>query len=151
MVFVDLDTNIDETTQRTILKDSNVVIANINPDDQSLDEPDWLYLSINVVPGTPEKTSIDNASVVLSKSKFRYNAKVQKPSVKTINGMTLKAGIDYNVTWSNPSSKNAGKYTVNIQGKGAYTGSTKATYRIYKAKNPIILKAKTVTVKKSLL
>ena len=128
-----------------------VVIANINPDDQSLDEPDWLYLSINVVPGTPEKTSIDNASVVLSKSKFRYNAKVQKPSVRTINGMTLKAGTDYTVTWSDPSSKNAGKYTVNIQGKGAYTGSTKATYRIYKAKNPIILKAKTVTVKKRIL
>ena len=37
MVFVDLDANIEESVQRTILKDSNVVVANINQRLSSVD------------------------------------------------------------------------------------------------------------------
>ena len=74
--------------------------------------------------------SIANAKVVLSASSFAYNGKVRKPSIKTINGKALKSGTDYTVKWSNTSSKNVGSYTVTITGKGNYTGTTKATYKI---------------------
>ena len=123
--------------------------ASLKSEHPNYNNPEWLYLSVNVVSGTPKKTSIANAPVVLSKTKFTYNGKIQKPSIRTINGMTLKAGTDYTINY--PSSKNAGTYTVKIQGVGAYTGSTKATYRINKAKNPMTVKAKTVSVKKKVL
>ena len=42
----------------------------------------------------------------------------------------LISGTDYTVEWSNASSKNVGSYKVTITGKGAYTGVTKATYKI---------------------
>ena len=74
--------------------------------------------------------SIKDAKVVLSAASFTYNTKVQKPTIKTIKGLTLKEGTDYTAAWSNASSKNAGTYTVTITGKGNYTGTTKATYKI---------------------
>ena len=83
--------------------------------------------------GEPEmklKTSIQGANVALSATSFTYNGKAQKPVIKTIGGKTLKAGVDYSAKWSNASSKNAGTYSVTITGKGNYTGSTKATYKI---------------------
>jgi len=95
--------------------------------------------------------SIQDAKVVLSKTAFTYNAKVQKPAIKTIKGLTLKEGTDYTAAWSNASSKNVGTYTVTITGKGGYTGTTKATYTINKATNPLTIKEKTATVKYSKL
>ena len=74
--------------------------------------------------------SIQGATVVLSSSAFTYNKKVQKPTVKTVGGKTLKSGTDYTIKYSNASSKNVGSYTVTITGKGDYTGTTKATYKI---------------------
>ena len=74
--------------------------------------------------------SIKDAKVVLSKTAFTYNGKVQKPTIKTIRGLDLKAGTDYTVAWSNASSKSVGKYTVTITGKGSYTGTTKTAYKI---------------------
>ena len=104
----------------------------------------------NTTPPAPqEPVSIKDAQVVLSKTAFTYNAKVQKPAIKTIKGFTLKEGTDYTAVWSNDSSKNAGTYTVTITGKGDYTGTTKATYTISKAANPMTLKAKTASVKYS--
>ena len=91
--------------------------------------------------------SIDKAAVQLSAKSFTYNGKVQKPTIKKIGGAALKKGTDYTVKWSNASSKNAGKYTVTIIGKGKYTGTTKATYTIKKAKNPMKVTGKTPIVK----
>ena len=109
-------------------------------------------LTIRVVAGTPaEPVSINGAKVVLSKTAFTYNAKVQKPTIKTIKGLTLKEGTDYAAKWSNGSSKNAGTYTVTITGKGNYTGTAKATYTINKAANPLTIKGKTATIKYSKL
>lgn len=105
----------------------------------------------NADPQPPAPVSIKDAKVVLSKTAFTYNAKVQKPAIKTIGGKVLAEGTDYTAVWSNKSSKNAGSYTVTITGKGNYTGTTKATYKINKAANPLTIKAKTATVKFSKL
>lgn len=95
--------------------------------------------------------SIDGAKVTLSKTAFTYNEKVQKPTIKTIGGKTLKEGTDYTVTWSNKSSKNVGTYTVTVKGIGKYKGTAKATYKINKAENTLTVKGKTATVKYSKL
>lgn len=91
--------------------------------------------------------SIEGAKVVLSATSFRYNGKVRKPSIKTINGLNLKVDTDYTVKWSAKSPKNAGKYTLTVTGKGNYAGTAKATYRITKAANTLKVKGKTVRVK----
>ena len=78
----------------------------------------------------PKLISIKNAKVTLSASAFTYNGKVRRPSIKTIGGKKLTAGTDYTVKWSNSSSKNVGTYTVTITGKGRYTGTSKAKYKI---------------------
>ena len=95
--------------------------------------------------------SIENAKTVLYKDTFTYNGKVQKPKVKTIKGLSLKAGSDYTMDWSTNNSKNAGTYLVTIDGKGNYSGSTDAIYTIKKAKNPMKLKGKTIQLKKKKL
>ena len=92
-------------------------------------------------------TQINN--VVLSKTSYTYNGKVQKPSIKTICGKSLKEGTDYEAKWSNNSSKNAGTYTVTVTGKGDYKGTGTAKYTIAKASNTMKIKAKTATVKRS--
>ena len=88
---------------------------------------------------------------MLYKDTFTYNGKVQKPKVKTIKGLSLKAGSDYTMDWSTENSKNAGTYLVTIDGKGNYSGSTDAIYTIKKAKNPMKLKGKTIQLKKKKL
>lgn len=96
---------------------------------------------------TFQPTQIKN--VVLSKSSYTYNGKVQKPAIKTICGKTLKEGTDYTAKWSNKSSKNAGTYSVTVTGKGDYVGTGTAKYTIAKAANTLKIKPKTATVKYS--
>ena len=98
-----------------------------------------------------DPVSLENAKVALSKTSFTYNTKVQKPVIDTIKDLTLTEGTDYTVKWSNPSSTNAGTYTVTITGIGGYTGTTKATYKIDKAANPLTAKGRKVTIKYSKL
>ncbi|MBQ1390389.1 MAG: InlB B-repeat-containing protein, partial [Firmicutes bacterium] len=62
-----------------------------------------------------------------------YNGTMQKPApaVKmTLSGktVTLKSGTDYTVTYKN--NKNAGTATVTVTGKGNFTGSKSATFKI---------------------
>ena len=90
--------------------------------------------------------SIQDAEVVLSKTTFTYNKRIQKPAIETIGGMTLTEGTDYTAEWSKVSPKNAGEYSVTITGAGNYTGTTEATYEIKKAKNPLKVKAKSKVI-----
>ncbi len=96
--------------------------------------------------------NIKDAKVVLSKTAFTYNAKPQKPYVKTIGGKALVLNTDYTVIIKNSkgtvitSPKVTGTYTMYITGKGYYKGPTKASFAIKKAANPVIVKAKTATV-----
>lgn len=91
-------------------------------------------------------TPIDNAKVTLSKTKFTYNGKKQKPAIRTIGGKALKKDTDYTVTWPSSPVK-VGTYTITITGKGMYSGTTKVTYQIVQAANPLLVKAKKATVK----
>jgi len=95
--------------------------------------------------------SIDGAKIVLSKTTFTYNGKPQKPTIETIDGMTLTENTDYTVAWADASSKNAGTYKLTVTGIDGYKGTAEATYKIIKAKNPLTVKAKTGTVKYSKL
>ena len=108
-----------------------------------VEEP-FYYLSMNFKMST---TSLANAVVKLSKTSFVYKKKVQKPKIVNIDGKALKEGTDYTTKWSNGSSKNVGSYTITITGIGEYSGTTKATYKITKAANPLNVKGKKATVK----
>ena len=59
----------------------------------------------------------------------------------------LTEGKDYTIKYSN--NVNAGTATVTAAGKGNYTGSISKKFRIYKATNPLKVKGKTATVKRS--
>ena len=76
--------------------------------------------------------------VTLGATKYAYNGKVKKPSVKsvTLAGKQLKAGIDYTVTYK--KNKNIGKASVVITGKGDYTGSVTKTFTIYAKKGTTV-------------
>lgn len=86
------------------------------------DEPDK--------PVAPTPVDISKARVILSKTAFTYNGKVQKPVIKTIGGKKLAEGKDYTLKWSDASSKKVGPYTLTITGKGNYTGIVKSSYNI---------------------
>ena len=104
-----------------------------------------LYAQWKAIP----KTSIAKAKITLSKSEFTYNAKKQKPTIKkvVVAGKTLRNGTDYSATWSDASSKNAGTYSITLQGKGLYKGQAKIKYKIKKASNSLKVSAKSKTVK----
>lgn len=58
-----------------------------------------------------------------------YTGQKQKPApTVTLNGKTLKKGTDYTVSYKN--NKNAGVATVTVKGKGDYSGTATATFRI---------------------
>ena len=89
-----------------------------------------LECPVKVVSADSAPISIDNAAVTLAAASYTYNGKVRKPAVKTVGGMTLAAGTDFDVSYSAAAPKNVGQYTVTVTGKGKYTGTAKAAYRI---------------------
>ena len=121
------------------------VDAKLKVPNKNYEVPYGVWVEFTVVEDTP--VDIGETKVKLSRSTFTYNGKVQKPQIQTIKGLKLKEGTDYEATWSDASSKKAGTYTITIEGKGLYTGTTDVTYTIKKAKNPLTLKAKTVSLK----
>lgn len=73
--------------------------------------------------------SISSASVSGIKDMLYTGKKlVQKKLTVKLGGKKLKNGTDYTVTYKN--NKKVGKATVTIKGKGNYTGSKKAAFRI---------------------
>ncbi len=104
-------------------------------------------------PTTPTKP----VTYKLSKAKVAsipdkaYTGKAITPSVKVTYGKkTLAKGKDYTLTYKN--NKKIGTATVEIKGKGSYTGTIKKTFKIVKAANPMTVKVttKTVSYKKAL-
>ena len=99
--------------------------------DNGTDEPIVMECKVTVTgQGAQAPVSIGNALVVLAASDYTYNGKVIKPSVKTVGGKTLVNGTDYTVSYSPASPKSVGQYTVTVTGKGSYTGTAKAIFRI---------------------
>lgn len=80
---------------------------------------------------TIKAASVSKANLSLSKTSFVYSGKVQRPTVKSVGGKSLKAGTDYTIEYSSSSPKAVGSYSVWVVGKGNYKGtSAKATYTI---------------------
>ena len=86
------------------------------------------FLKLKVISDDP--VDISGSEVELSQSVFTYNGKVQKPSIITVKGLKLREGTDYTAEWSDLSSKTVGTYTVTITGKGNYSRTTTAEYKI---------------------
>ena len=83
------------------------------------------------------KTNLKDAKVKLSTESFTYNCKVQRPKVTiTYNGNGLKEKKNYIVKFSK-GCKNVGTYTVQITGKGSYTGTVKKKFTILPPKTQI--------------
>lgn len=84
--------------------------------------------------------------VKLSKTRFTYNGKVQKPSVTVIaDGVTMPAS-EYKIIWPK-GMKNAGDYFVEVEMTDNYIGNNGEHYAIAKASNPLVANGKTATVK----
>ena len=100
----------------------------------------------------PRTTDISGAAMTLSKTTYTYDGTVKKPSVKSVvlNGVTLKAGTDYTVSYAS-GRKNAGFYKVTVTGIKKYSGKISMAFEINKAKNNLKVTAKTATVKYSKL
>ncbi|MDO4399430.1 MAG: hypothetical protein Q4D27_00605 [Coriobacteriia bacterium] len=76
------------------------------------------------------KASLATATVSVKSTSYTGKALTPKPTVK-LGGKTLKAGTDYTVSYS--QNKNVGTAQLTIKGKGAYTGSKTASFKIAKA------------------
>ncbi len=76
-----------------------------------------------------EAASLSGAEVTLSSDLFTYTGSAIKPvATVSLGGKTLAVGTDYAVSYSN--NVVAGIATVTVAGKGNYTGSKTATFRI---------------------
>ena len=84
--------------------------------------------------------------LTLSKTKYVYNGKVQKPKVTVRNENTILPSSDYTVTYSK-GCKNVGSYKVTVTLKGKYTGTATAEYVI----NPKATSLKKLTAGKKKL
>lgn len=92
--------------------------------------PDTHAAAAAAVPAAKAK-SIAKAKLTLSKSSYVYSGKQCKPSVTVkLSGKKLKKGTHYTVAYQN--NVKAGKATVVVTGKGAYTGTVKKTFKIAK-------------------
>ncbi|MGO5542286.1 hypothetical protein ACTQWG_07255 [Blautia sp. HCP3S3_H10_1] len=84
------------------------------------------------------KVNLKNAEIRLSAGQFTYNKKVQRPKVTvTYKGKKLKEKKNYTVKYSS-GCRNVGSYTIQIIGKGAYTGTVKRQFTILPPKTQII-------------
>lgn len=77
--------------------------------------------------------SITQAKITLSKTTYVYDGTVKTPKITVkLDGVTLKNGDDYTIKYTN--NKKMGKATVNITGKGVYSGKIKKSFTITKRK-----------------
>ena len=84
------------------------------------------------------KVNVKNTRIKLSATKLTYNKKVQRPKVRvTYKGKVLKEKKNYIVKYSK-GCKKVGTYTVQIIGKGTYTGTVKKQFVILPPKAQII-------------
>lgn len=80
--------------------------------------------------------SITKTTISLSKTSYIYSGSAFKPTVAVKLGTTtLKAGVDYTVSYSN--NVEPGTATVTVSGRGNYAGSVKTQFEIKEnADNP---------------
>lgn len=105
----------------------------------------WIAQELN----EPINLSAAKLSGLVSKA-YTGKAIKQVPAVK-LGSLILKNGRDFTVSYKN--NKKVGKATVIVKGKGNFTGTKSATFKIVKYKQPMTAKAakKTQTTKVSTL
>ena len=86
---------------------------------------------------TVKARDISAATVTLGAS-LTYNGGTQTQTIAsvTLDGTTLKEGVDYTI--SGNTGKDAGNYTLTVTGKGNYIGKTSKAWSIAKAKLDIL-------------
>lgn len=83
----------------------------------------------------PSTKNIKNGcKVILSSTKYTFNGKNHKPSVKLINGDTVISNKYYTVSYKN--NKKPGTATVTIKAKNGYTGTLTTKFIIEKQAGP---------------
>ena len=91
--------------------------------------------------------SLSSASVSGIKAKT-YNGKAQKQSpIVRVGGRTLKLNEDYVLTYVGNTKVGVAK--IKLQGKGSYIGTITRSFKINKAKNPIVVKAVSKSAKRA--
>ena len=94
--------------------------------------------------------SIAKAKVTFAKTSLPYTGKAQKPAVKSVKLGTLSVPASgYSTAF--PTSKKCGTYKVKLTGKGNFTGSVTATYKIVPAAQKLSVKAKAPSARASQL
>lgn len=98
------------------------------------------------VPVIVKRKDISEAKVTLDKNELPFNGKDQAVSVKSVvlDGTTLSAG-DYKLTGEFSGSE-VGKYTLQVEGVGNYTGSVSAEWSIAQAPTVTVTTTPTGTV-----
>ena len=92
----------------------------------------WVTASEVIISGDGI-ADIDNAPVVIAEQYLEYTGSALAPKIVSVDGLTLKEGTDYTVTYSPASPVNVGKYTAYLHGKGKYTGTAKTAFEIFPA------------------
>ena len=89
-----------------------------------------------VGPGKTSPISLKSAKVTLSKTTCIFTGRALKPKVSvTLDGKKLKQGTDFTVRYL--KNVKPGKAQATVTGKGAYTGSKPATFKIALGKTKI--------------
>ena len=87
-----------------------------------------------------ELPSISSATVTgIKASKWYTGKEIEQEPVVELDGVTLREGYDYSISYKN--NKLVGMATMTITGAGAYSGTIVETFDIVNAKNPIKAKA----------
>lgn len=93
-----------------------------------------------------QQKDIKTLKVTLSETIYTYSGSAKKPSVKVTDGSyILVNGTDYTVSYS--QNTNAGVATVQITGKGLYTGKKHVNFNIRRAYSELKFKNTKVTKK----
>ena len=90
----------------------------------------------------PTVTSIANATVQVAAQTYTGKPLTPKPTVK-VGSTTLKEGVDYALEYRN--NTNVGTATILVKGKGNYTGTKSATFKINAAPAGKSIASATVT------
>lgn len=126
-------------------------VANDISDDKNEDEDDGEILYICTVCGDSRTEAIPRiASVTLSCTKYTYDGKVKKPSVKAVDKKgNVISPIYYTVAYED--NKNAGTATVTVIFKDKYDADIDKEFTIVKASQSISAKISSKSYKKAIV
>lgn len=100
--------------------------------------------SFTIIPDSMENVTVTG----LTAKKYTGKAIKQVPVLK-VGTVKLLAGTDYKVSYNN--NIKVGTATITFTGKGNYCDTITRVFKINKAKNPLVVKARTATVRYSKL